>query len=371
MATPVPTFAVKYDPLTNALVAPTAASIKNGNSVESSVTISAQTGDFTAGLLTSQTLYSVNPSVAGTAVCTLPSASSVSDGFTIIVYNDTDGESVTIARAGSDTINGATSWRVPGRDMVAVTRASSSAWLVTMKPPSDVGTLRHASGVTVPVGWLAAYGQSLDRTTYAGLFAEQCQTATVTFSNQGGNLLCTWTAHLFQTGQTVAFTAGTSTPTGITANTLYYVINATANTFLLATSYANAIATTAIAFTNAGTGTQTGRSIPYGAVDSTHFNAPDCRSRALLGAPAMGGTNANRLTNGYSTAGGLVGFGTGGAGGEESHPLLQGESAGLAMDSVTVVTSDLSVVTGYNGDSGGPHNTVQPSIVIGQIIIKT
>lgn len=76
----------------------------------------------------------------------------------------------------------------------------------------------------------------------------------ITFSNDGGNLLGTyanWIGDLVP----VRFTTTGTLPTGLATNTTYWTINRSATTCRLATSLANAQAGTAISFTNAGTGT--------------------------------------------------------------------------------------------------------------------
>jgi hypothetical protein len=59
----------------------------------------------------------------------------------------------------------------------------------------------------------------------------------------------TETSHGFTTGQSVIYNADTGSVTGLTSGTTYFIISASANTFKLATSYANAIAGTAIDLT--------------------------------------------------------------------------------------------------------------------------
>jgi hypothetical protein len=79
---------------------------------------------------------------------------------------------------------------------------------------------------------------------------------TVTFSSSSGLLMTTTTD--FPTYTAVSFTnSGGALPTGLTAGTIYWTIRVSATTSRLATTLANAIAATAIAFTDSGTGTQT------------------------------------------------------------------------------------------------------------------
>lgn len=65
----------------------------------------------------------------------------------------------------------------------------------------------------------------------------------------------TVTAHNLQTGDAILFdNEGNTAPTGLTDGTLYYVIYVDANTIKLASSYANALASTAIDITADGSG---------------------------------------------------------------------------------------------------------------------
>lgn len=83
-----------------------------------------------------------------------------------------------------------------------------------------------------------------------------------TFTADAGTDVCTWTSstnfpsNIF-TGTRVRLTTTTTLPAGLATATDYYVIRVSDTTFKLATSYANAIAGTAINITDAGTGTHT------------------------------------------------------------------------------------------------------------------
>lgn len=78
---------------------------------------------------------------------------------------------------------------------------------------------------------------------------------TVTASSSSG-LLLTYTND-FNTFTRVRFTTTTTLPTGLSLNTDYWLVRVSATTARVATSLANAIAGTVIAFTDAGTGTHT------------------------------------------------------------------------------------------------------------------
>lgn len=79
-----------------------------------------------------------------------------------------------------------------------------------------------------------------------------------TFTASDTTDLMTQASHGYYTGLVVQVSnAGGSLPTGLSGSTNYYVIRASANTYYLATSAANALAGTYINITGAGSGTQT------------------------------------------------------------------------------------------------------------------
>lgn len=76
-------------------------------------------------------------------------------------------------------------------------------------------------------------------------------------TSSSGLLFTTTAAHGFALGLVVQFTTSTTLPTGISAATDYYVVPISANTYKVATSLANALAGTVVAYTDTGTGNQT------------------------------------------------------------------------------------------------------------------
>lgn len=112
----------------------------------------------------------------------------------------------------------------------------------------------------------------------------------------------------------------------------------------------------------------------YGAGDgSTTFNVPDLRGRVAAGQDDMGGTSANRLTGFGSVDGDVLGD----TGGTESHTLTVAEmpahthtyaQAASATSAGAENTSNGNTgITGSTGGSG-PHNNVQPTIILNYII---
>ena len=83
-----------------------------------------------------------------------------------------------------------------------------------------------------------------------------------TFTADAGTDVCTWTSTAnipsnLLAGTRVRLTTTTTLPGGLATATDYYFIKVSDTTFKLATSYANAVAGTAINITDAGTGTHT------------------------------------------------------------------------------------------------------------------
>jgi hypothetical protein len=91
--------------------------------------------------------------------------------------------------------------------------------------------------------------------------------------------ICTAAASGFKLGLKGQGTTTTTLPAGLSTSTDYFVIPITANTFYLATSYANAVAGTHIDITDTGTGTHTftptsiagGTASLQGSIDGTTF----------------------------------------------------------------------------------------------------
>ena len=96
----------------------------------------------------------------------------------------------------------------------------------------------------------------LSGTNVTGTGSRTCiNSNTVTASSSSG-LLLTYTND-FNTYSKVRFTTTTTLPTGLSLNTDYWTVRVSATTCRVATSLANAIAGTVIAYTDAGTGTHT------------------------------------------------------------------------------------------------------------------
>lgn len=263
--------------------------------------------------------------------------------------------------------------------------AADTAWVSVIDLGGQAvptGTQVAFAGMVAPTGWLLEYGQAVSRTTYADLYNALCPvvgTFTVTIASPG---VFTKTAHGMSNGLRVRlFTTG-ALPTGLTANTDYYVVSAAIDTWQLSATQGGA----AINTSGTQSGTHTVQAFPYGAGDgSTTFNVPDKRGRVSVGRDDMGGTAASRMT---AAGSGVTGTGLGSIGGAETHTLTTaqipahthnldasgnsyyimkttGGSVGLTTGTgLAVSTSETAANTG----GGGAHNNTQPSQVDNWII---
>ncbi len=247
---------------------------------------------------------------------------------------------------------------------------------------TPIGVMQPYAGRTAPNSWLLSYGQAISRSTYISLFQVLnpfVGATTMTLATPG---VLTLTGHGFATGDAVYLTTTGALPTGLSANTRYFVVRIDANTFSLATTYANAIANTRIATSGSQSGTHSLYATPYGLGDgSTTFNLPDARGRVIAGLDIMGGTSANRLTK-PATVGSMNGDVLGNAGGEEAHVQVWNE---IAQHAHNVNPDAGSGGAPYNGSTRGPAaggnwntgtaglnypaNVVQPTL-IANVIIK-
>ncbi len=152
----------------------------------------------------------------------------------------------------------------------------------------STGLILPYAGSSAPTGFLLCDGSAVSRSTYAALFALTSTTYGVgdgsttfnipdlrsrmivgvgtgtkkfTFASRSSDTITVTGAannsiNDVQTGQSVVYTSTGSVITGLTSTNTYYMIRVTATSFKLASSYANAIAGTAISLSSDGTGTQ-------------------------------------------------------------------------------------------------------------------
>jgi microcystin-dependent protein len=198
----------------------------------------------------------------------------------------------------------------------------------------------------------------VSRTTYADLFAvisPSVGTFTVTIASPG---VFTLNSHGFVAGDAVYFTTTGALPTGLSANTIYYIIAAglTTNAFEVSATLGGA----AINTSGSQSGTHTCRYCPYGLGNgSTTFNIPDLRQRVPVGRLAAdadmgyvgqtGGAKTNTLTLGNLPS---------------SHSYRSGNGNNDTRNS----GAPDNFYGAFAAGSDTPHNNLQPYITMNYII---
>jgi len=138
-------------------------------------------------------------------------------------------------------------------------------------------------------GYLLCNGNNYNRGEYSALFNllnTERGICTIAISTPA---VITLTNHGLTTGQKVYFTTTGALPTGLSANTTYWVNVTGTNTFNLATSYANLITATYINTSGTQSGVHT-VFLTIGNVSSaTTFNVPDYQGKVLANASATHG----------------------------------------------------------------------------------
>jgi hypothetical protein len=183
--------------------------------------------------------------------------------------------------------------------------------LIQSEAVFEVGDI-CASMRTSKTGWLLMSGDERSNTTYEALLDQlisRLSTTTAYALRTGTGIDCTVdhtldqftaTAHGLVNNQVVYFRAS-STPSGMSVLTKYYVVNKTANTFQVSTTVGGA----ALALSSNGSGV---------VVHSTFV--ADVRGTALVGADNMGGSSRNKATD---AAADVVGGGAGSESGVATH----------------------------------------------------
>lgn len=252
-----------------------------------------------------------------------------------------------------------------------VLTSNGTTWQSSPPGAAPTGAIFDFAGFTTPSGYLLCDGAAVSRTTYAALWAALSASATVTITIASPGVV-TWNSHPLQNGDPVRLQTTGALPTGLAANTTYYVVSAAANTFQLSATRGGA----AINTSGTQSGTHTAIYAPHGWGDnSTTFNVPDFRGRVAAGRDNMGGTAANRLT----TAGaGIAGVNLGDAGGAQTVTLTTTEMpahthtngfsiTGGTANTVGCGSMNPTANTGSTG-GGGAHQNTQPTIVTNKII---
>lgn len=227
----------------------------------------------------------------------------------------------------------------------------SNGTTIAMGNAIPTGTILPSALRTASTGWLICNGSAVSRSTYADLFSALTPTVgtfTVTIASPAVFSLA---AHGLIAGDQIYFTTTGALPTGLTANTVYYVLSTslTADEFTISTTLGGSQVNTS----GTQSGTHTAKLCPFGVGDgSTTFNVPDLRGRFPAGSDTMGTSAASRMTI-SNTALGDVG---GTANGAHTHTL-----------STTAVSSG-GGATGVSSSTSGSTNVLPPYISLFYII---
>jgi len=210
-------------------------------------------------------------------------------------------------------------------------------------------------------GYLLCNGNNYNRNDYIALFNllnTEKGTCTIAISTPA---VITLTNHGLTTGQKVYFTTTGALPTGLTANTTYWVNVLNITTFNLATSYANLIAGIYIATSGTQSGVHTAFLTIASVSNATTFNTPDYQGRVLANANALNGvgkftgteTQTLTIANLPSHNHNIIGdSGSGiGSGTTTDRVLLNTDGD---VRNVLVKTTELT-------GSGTAHNNMQPT----------
>jgi microcystin-dependent protein len=276
--------------------------------------------------------------------------------------------------------------------------AGVSGSVATITVTSASGTLASgdivASAARTRSGALICDGSAVSRSTYSALFAAivpSLGTFTVTIATPA---VFTLASHGLVAGDSVYFTTTGALPTGLTANTLYYVIatGLTSGAFeISATEGGSAVNTT-----GSQSGVHTARFCPYGLGNgTTTFNVPFISGRAPIGAGTGSGLTARALGRNGGVEDVTL---TGAQSGTSAHTHTASTSGSLTLNDVSITNDtvgdfyidarngsgasqmDIVAAGGVSGltttvnassaaAAGSSHTNMQPFIVLNYFII--
>jgi hypothetical protein len=232
--------------------------------------------------------------------------------------------------------------------------ANLSAWTSAATTAPCVAVLLDIIGFYYVSSVTTTTAQATTNTLgYGDTFTADAGTDIITMTtvaNRPSNIL---------TGTRVRLTTTTTLPAGLSTGTDYYVIKVTDSTFKLASSYANAIAGTAINITDAGTGTHTmSRLLPRytngAGVQAIFFNPNSTALGAATPNLSIGYTNSAQTTSratpgvlpvGKTAASNQLILYTGTGAGKYNYQVpLQAGDAGIAE--VNTIQNSVSYVSG-------------------------
>jgi microcystin-dependent protein len=265
----------------------------------------------------------------------------VQNGFEIDELHDVN---ITTPLAGQTLGYNGTNWGnfyggVPtGAMMMWYTSSAPAGWQICDGSAAATSALAAVVGANVP--------NLTGRIPVGQKTATSVGTSTITIASPA---VVTRSAHGLASGQLVYFTTSGALPTGLTANTRYYVRNATLNTFNLSTTPTGSIINTS----GSQSGTHTLFSSDFADLGFGSGSVSHQLTISEMAAHAHGPQGTTRFNAG-NTSVTRTRFAAGTSGGFAFQSGTQSDL--LQISSTTTVGSDL------------PHNNLQPYLVINYII---
>ncbi|HEY6020546.1 MAG TPA: tail fiber protein [Candidatus Paceibacterota bacterium] len=262
------------------------------------------------------------------------------------------------------------------------------------------GEIKLWPAKVAPSTWQICDGTSLTRTTYPNTFAAVVPALGAATMTIASPCVVTLTSHGLIAGDKIMFTTTGALPTGVSANTLYFVLSTsiTANTFRFSTTDGGA----AVNSSGTQSGVHTLYHAPYGFASSTTFNVPDLRGRVPVGRDTTqvefdvlsdaGGAKTHTLqstempshTHTQNAHNHTITDPTHAHGENVTADVVAGSgirtdyntdassasfSQGITTDAAsTGVTINNTTATNQNTGGGGAHNNLQPYAVVNYII---
>jgi len=203
------------------------------------------------------------------------------------------------------TLDG-TEWLV-GRDQLGNDFKISTDNFSSSLSAFPVGSAIPFMGITIPANYLLGDGSSLNRTTYAPLFAattKEIGTFTVTIATDA---VFTLSTHGLSTGDNIELTTDGTLPTGLSEYINYFIDKIDTDTFYLCPTRADAIASTNRIDTSATQSeVHTLRYTPYGVNSSSEFLVVDLRGAGIIG---VGENGQYLMADGNPYTGNRLGIG--------------------------------------------------------------
>ena len=176
----------------------------------------------------------------------------------------------------------------------------------TVTPTGSI--IAYSAPVGAPTDWLACDGSAVSRTAYSTLFTvlnPSIGAFTVTVASPA---VITQTAHGLLEATSVYLTTTGALPTGLLANTQYYVKYLTANTYSLSLTQSFGISGAAINTSGTQSGTHTSFRSPWGLGNgTTTFTLPATQGRVLAGVEATAAVLTTVNANDSNVVSTLVG----------------------------------------------------------------